>query len=99
MLQSGAVDLVAICDVDAARLDATGERFGIARRYSDMAEMIRASRAVRLDIRSWMWWAVGPSTQSCMPSCLVSDFKKEERVCARLKGTTLLEHRSSDQNA
>ena len=35
------VRIVALCDRDASRLDATGERFGIASRYSD-AEMMLA---------------------------------------------------------
>jgi len=34
------VEIVAICDRDAGRLNATGERFGIGRRYTDAAEML-----------------------------------------------------------
>jgi predicted dehydrogenase len=50
MLASGAIDLVALCDTDEQRLQATGERFGIDRRYRDMAEMIRAERPELVDI-------------------------------------------------
>ena len=41
MLACGAVDLVALCDVDDARLQATGDKFGVAKRYHDLAEMMK----------------------------------------------------------
>jgi predicted dehydrogenase len=50
MLASGAIDLVALCDVDQQRLHATGEQFGIARRYRDMAEAIHAEQPELVDI-------------------------------------------------
>jgi predicted dehydrogenase len=50
MLASGAVDLVALCDVDDQRLQAAGEKFGVARRYHDMAEMIQAEQPELVDI-------------------------------------------------
>ena len=45
-----AVEIVALCDLDEQRLQATGERFGVARRYRDMAEMIRAEEPELVDI-------------------------------------------------
>jgi predicted dehydrogenase len=50
MLASGAVELLALCDVDAQRLNATGEKFNIARRYRDMAEAIRTEQPELVDI-------------------------------------------------
>lgn len=50
MQASRAVEVVALCDLDDERLQATGERFGITRRYSDMAEMIRAEQPELVDI-------------------------------------------------
>jgi predicted dehydrogenase len=50
MLASEAVELVALCDLDEARLHKTGEAFGIARRYRDMAEAIRAEQPELVDI-------------------------------------------------
>jgi predicted dehydrogenase len=50
MQACGAIDVVALCDTDDQRLQATGERFGIARRYHDMAEMIRAEQPELVDI-------------------------------------------------
>lgn len=38
------VEAIAICDLSGARLAEVGERFGIAARYSDVAEMVRAER-------------------------------------------------------
>ncbi len=42
--RSGDVSGIAICDLDAARLATAGERFGIAARYCDVTEMVRAER-------------------------------------------------------
>ncbi|MGP9804852.1 Gfo/Idh/MocA family protein [Paracoccus sp. NSM] len=42
--------ITAICDRDPQRLAATGERFGIARRYSDAAEMLAAEDLDFVDI-------------------------------------------------
>src|SRR5262245_10212837 len=50
MQASGAVDLLALCDLDAERLNAAGDQFGIARRYRDMAEAIRAEQPDLVDI-------------------------------------------------
>ncbi|ALN72833.1 Gfo/Idh/MocA family protein [Aureimonas sp. AU20] len=44
------VRMVAICDRDEARLAAMGERFGIAARYRDAAEMLRAEKPDFVDI-------------------------------------------------
>ena len=38
------VEAIAICDLDDARLAEVGGRFGIATRYRDVAEMVRAER-------------------------------------------------------
>ena len=38
------VAAIAICDLDTARLAQVGDQFGIAARYSDVAEMVRAER-------------------------------------------------------
>jgi len=43
-------EIVAICDLDPVRLAAMGDRFGIARRYTDAAEMIEAERPDFADI-------------------------------------------------
>jgi len=50
MVASNAVTIVAICDLDDARLQATGERFGIERRYHDMDEAIQAEKPELVDI-------------------------------------------------
>ncbi len=50
MLASKAVDLVAICDVDAQRLNDAGDKFGVRKRYRDMGEMIRAEQPELVDI-------------------------------------------------
>jgi predicted dehydrogenase len=50
MLDCGAIDLLALCDRHDEKLQATGDRFGIARRYRDMAEMIRAEQPELVDI-------------------------------------------------
>src|SRR3954452_10021483 len=50
MLASGAIELVALCDLDEQKLNATGEKFGIAQRYSDMATAIRAEQPELVDI-------------------------------------------------
>jgi predicted dehydrogenase len=43
-------EIVAICDLDAARLEAFGEKFGIARRYTDAHEMLERERPHLLHI-------------------------------------------------
>lgn len=50
MLAAGVIDLAALCDLDAGRLQAAGERFGITRLYGDMAEMIRQEQPELVDI-------------------------------------------------
>ena len=40
--RSADVTRIAICDLDAGRLAVVGDQFGIAARYSDVAEMVRA---------------------------------------------------------
>jgi predicted dehydrogenase len=42
MQACGAVELLALCDQDEGKLEATGEKFGIGQRYQNMSEMIRA---------------------------------------------------------
>jgi predicted dehydrogenase len=50
-MQAGdAVTPVALCDRDEARLHATGERFGIAQRYTDLEQAIRAESPELVDI-------------------------------------------------
>lgn len=43
-------EIAAICDTDAARLAATGDQFGIVRRYTDAAEMLAAEKLDFVDI-------------------------------------------------
>ena len=50
MQACGAVELLALCDLDEERLNAAGEQFGIERRYRDMAEAIRAEQPDLVDI-------------------------------------------------
>ena len=42
MQACGAVDLIALCDQDETKLNATGDKFGIGQRYQSMSEMIRS---------------------------------------------------------
>ncbi len=44
------VEIAAICDRDESRLTATGERFGIARRYADAAQMLAREELDFVDI-------------------------------------------------
>lgn len=44
LLASTDVDLVAICDLDDARLAEVGEKFGITSRYKDVTEMVQGER-------------------------------------------------------
>jgi predicted dehydrogenase len=41
---SGVAEVVALCDLDAARLKVAGEEFGIEARYTDLAQMLAAER-------------------------------------------------------
>jgi predicted dehydrogenase len=50
MLAAGVIDLAALCDLDAGRLQATGERFGVTHLYEDMAAMIRQEQPELVDI-------------------------------------------------
>lgn len=45
-----AVEIVAICDRDPARLAAVGDSFGIARRYADAAALLSAERLDFVDV-------------------------------------------------
>ena len=49
-LGSGAVDLVALCDLDEERLKAAGERYQVSRLYTSMAEMIQKEDPEFVDI-------------------------------------------------
>jgi predicted dehydrogenase len=42
MQECGAVELLAVCDQDAAKLNTTGDKFAVKQRYTSMSEMIRA---------------------------------------------------------
>jgi predicted dehydrogenase len=42
MQECGVVDLLALCDQDEAKLNATGEKFGVKQRYQSMSDMIQA---------------------------------------------------------
>ena len=44
------VELVALCEMDAAKLRAAGEHFGVSNLYSDMAAMIRETQADLISI-------------------------------------------------
>jgi predicted dehydrogenase len=44
------VDLVALCDIDGDKLTAAGEKFGVERRYTDLAEMIQAEQPQLVNI-------------------------------------------------
>lgn len=50
MLESGAVELVAACDLDEQKLNATADAFKIFGRYHDLAEMIRRTQPELVDI-------------------------------------------------
>ena len=50
MHASGVVDIVAICDLDKQKLNQTANRFGIAHRYTDMADAIRTHTPEVVDI-------------------------------------------------
>lgn len=50
MLESGAVDLVALCDLDEARLKATSERYQISKTYRSLEEMIHKEKPELVDI-------------------------------------------------
>jgi predicted dehydrogenase len=50
MLACGAIELVALCDLDDQKLQATGERFGITQRYHDLGAMIREQQPELVDI-------------------------------------------------
>jgi predicted dehydrogenase len=50
MYDSDAIELVALCDRNDDKLQAFGERFGVERRYRDMAEMIREERPELVNI-------------------------------------------------
>src|SRR5215213_9759961 len=50
MQACGAVELLALCDLDEKRLNTAGEQFGIERRYRDMGEAIRAEQPDLVDI-------------------------------------------------
>ena len=74
MIESGAVDVVALCDRNADKLQALGDRFGIERRYDDMAQMIREERpelvniVTRPTIRSSI---VGEAIEAGAPALLI----------------------------
>src|SRR6476659_3168355 len=50
MQACGAVELLALCDLDEGRLHAAGEQFGMQRRYRDLAEAIRSEQPDLVDI-------------------------------------------------
>src|SRR5437762_988448 len=50
MIDSGAVDLVALCDHNDQKVQQLGDQFGIARRYSDMATMIQTEQPELVNI-------------------------------------------------
>ncbi len=74
MLASGAVDLLALCDRNAQKVQALGDQFGIARRYLDMATMIREEQpelvniVTRPTIRSSI---VAPAIAAGAPALLI----------------------------
>jgi len=50
MLDCGAVELLALCDLDEKKLKTTGEKFKVARLYADMAEAIKTEKPELVDI-------------------------------------------------
>jgi predicted dehydrogenase len=50
MLSSKAIDLVAICDLDEAKLKAAGEKFGVKKLYNSMEEAIGTEKPEFVDI-------------------------------------------------
>src|ERR1700743_149634 len=44
------VEIVALCDADAGRLEVAGRDFGIERRYTDAAQMLRGEKVDFVDI-------------------------------------------------
>lgn len=50
MRDGGAVEAVAVCDHHDQRLEIAGQKFGITRRYKDLAEMVRVERPEVVDV-------------------------------------------------
>jgi predicted dehydrogenase len=50
MIKSGAIDLVAICDIDEPKLKAAAEKFKVAKTYKNMGEMIQKEKPEFVDI-------------------------------------------------
>ncbi|MBI3831191.1 MAG: Gfo/Idh/MocA family oxidoreductase [Planctomycetes bacterium] len=50
MIKSGAIDLVAICDIDEPKLKAAAEKFKVAKTYKNMEEMIQKEKPEFVDI-------------------------------------------------
>ena len=48
--QTGQADIVALCDINEERLNQQGERLGIAERYLDHREMLRAADIEAVDV-------------------------------------------------
>ena len=49
-MHAGGAEPIAICDLDETRLNTTGDRFGIERRYRDMEEAIQTEQPELVDI-------------------------------------------------
>jgi len=47
------VEIAAICDINPARLKETADKYGIARRYDSLAEMLRAETLDAADVCVW----------------------------------------------
>jgi len=73
-LGSGAVDLVALCDLDEERLKAAGERYQVSRLYTSMAEMIQKEEPEFVDIctpPTIRTAIVGPAIKAGAPAILI----------------------------
>jgi predicted dehydrogenase len=49
-MRAGGAEPVALCDLDETRLNTTGDKFGVERRYSDMEEAIQTEQPELVDI-------------------------------------------------
>src|SRR5689334_11231890 len=50
MQRCGAIDLVAICDMDKKKLEETGNKFGVTKLYTNMEECIAKEKPEFVDI-------------------------------------------------
>ena len=71
LLASPDAEVVAICDLDTARLAQVGDQFGIAARYTDLAEMLAAERLDGVIVSTPHVAHTGPAIASLRAGCHV----------------------------